>query len=406
MLKLGFREYIRNSWYNIMTVFILVAMMIAVVIFMSNIERQTSLYQLTDRYLDDNSMIIDVAYEDISKKLSKVDDVMYTREMNVKISESDKFDSYKHMTVYSEVQMDMLPPRLEDGVLPNKVDKGKDYISVLVSKNPYGLKTGDTTVMTAIDVYGNEEKINLYITGVITEGQSIPYMPVGEEQDLSYVSYENFFATYSYEQSDTMLIIIPEKELEKLKTPLFFNYRMGIVKFNENITDEEYENNLKIVKEYEKKNYNFSRVDMFPKTEKIIENSKEIISVELKKYVPLTVAVVVLILTCIAGITSIKTYNNRKYYGILHMCGMHYNNAVILTGMEMVINSIVAVGVTKVLVWLQQKFELVGTINCNPGELTWIILGVIIGFTVLLSMGMVRKNLRENTPVEVVKGTE
>ena len=405
MLKLGFREYIRNSWYNVMTVVIIVTMMIAVIIFMSNIERETSLYRLTNKYLDDNSMIINMTYEDISKKLCKVDDVMFSREMNVKISESDKFDSYKHMTVYSKEQMDMLPPRLEDGVLPNKVDKGEKYISVLVSKNPYGLETGDTTVMTAIDVNGNEEKINLYITGVITEGQSIPYMSV-KKQDFSYMSYKNFFDTYSYAQADTMLIIIPEKELEKLEMPLFFNYRMAIVRFDENITDEEYENNLKIVREYEKTIYGFSSVDMYPKAEKIIENSKELISMELKKYVPLTVAVVVLILTCIAGITSIKSYNNKKYYGILYMCGMHYNNAVILSGMEMIINSVLAVGMTKVLVWLQQKYELVGTINCNPGVLTWIILGIIIGFMILLSMAMVRKNLRENTPVEVVKGIE
>ena len=406
MLKLGFKEYIRNSWYNIMTVFILVTMMIAVVIFMSNIERQTSLYRLTAKYLGENSIIVDFAYEDISKALSKVEDVMYTREMNVAISESDKFDMYKHMTVYSETQMDMLPPRLEEGVLPNEIDKGKEYISVLVSKNPYGLKTGDTTVMRAIDVDGNEVKINLYITGVITEGQSIPYMPVGEEQNLSYMSYENFFATYSYEQSDIMLIIIPEKELDKIEKELFFNYRMAIIKYDDSITEEEYQKNFEVVKDYEKQYYNFSKVDTFPESEKIIENSKQILNATLKKYVPLTVATVVLILTCIAGITSIKTYNNRKYFGILHMCGMHYNNAVILTGMEMVINSIWAVVLTKVLVWVQQKYELVGIINCNPGTLTWMILGIIIVFTILLSMGMVRKNLRENTPVEVVKGTE
>ena len=88
------------------------------------------------------------------------------------------------------------------------------------------------------------------------------------------------------------------------------------------------------------------------------------------------------------------------------MCGMHYNNAVILTGVEMVMNSILAVALTKALVWLQQKYELVGIINCNPGTLTWMIIGIIIVVTILLAMGMVRKNLRENTPVEVVKGTE
>ena len=77
-----------------------------------------------------------------------------------------------------------------------------------------------------------------------------------------------------------------------------------------------------------------------------------------------------------------------------------------LTGVEMLVNSILAVCVTKIVIWLQQKYKLVGTINCNPGDLTWGILGVTIGFTILLSMGMVWKNLKENTPLEVVKGME
>lgn len=406
MLKLGLREYIRNSWYNLMTVFILVTMMIAVVIFMSNIERQTSLYRLMDKYLDNDSMIIYTAHEDISKKLCKVEDVMYGREANVAITESDKFDDYKHITVYSEVQMDMLPPRLEEGVLPNKVDKGNDYISVLVSKNPYGLKAGDTTVMRAFDVNGREVEVNLYITGVITEGQSIPFISIGGQQDFTYMSYENFFTTYSYEQSESMLFIIPEKELEKLDTSLFLNYRMTVVKFDKDITDEEYKNNIEIVKAYEREYNGHSLVDTITEGEKINENSKEIISVELKKYVPLTLAVVVLILTCVTGITSIKTYNNRKFYGILHICGMHYNKAIFMTGLEMIVNSMIAVSVTKIVVWLQQKYKLLENINCNAGSLTWLVLGVIIVITIILSMGMVRKNLKENTLVELVRGME
>ena len=308
----------------------------------------------------------------------------------------------KGSVIYSEDQMKYLSPRLDEGVLPDKVDKGDDVISVAISHNPFGLKAGDTTTMTVINGDDTQSTVDVYITGIISEGQKVPYMSL-YQQDMSYVSYENFFETYNYEQTDTVIIVVPEKELEKFTKPVFLNYNMGIINFEDDITDEELEENLNIIRQYERQIHKFALVDSYPKTFEIMKLSDELMSMELKKYVPLTIAVFVLLLTCIVGIASIKVYGNIKYYAVLHIVGMNYKKATVLTAMEMALNCGLAVLIGKIIIALQQKFKLIGVINCYPGGMTWVIiigmLGVIVGF----SMVRVRRILKENTVVGILR---
>ena len=402
MFKLGMKEYIRNCWYNIVTVFILVVMIVAISIFMSNIEKKTAMYRLVDEYMDENSVVVQFAFEDITYKLHKVDKSMFTRKMNVALTEEGKFDGKKEMVIYSESQMKYLSPRLDEGVLPDKVDKGADVISVAISENPFGLKAGDTTTMRVINMDDTESIVNVYITGVISEGQKVPYMSL-YEQNATYVSYENFFETYSYEQTDTVIIVIPEKELEKFPKDVFFNYKLGIINFEDDITDEELEENLNIIREYEGQIHKFALVDSYPKSSEIMELSNNLMNMELKKYIPLTIAVFVLLLTCIVGIVSIKAYGNIKYYAVLHILGMNYKNGVALVALEMLLNCGLAIFIGKVIINLQQKYRIVGEINCYPGVLTWVILVGMLGVVVGFSMMRVKRILKENTVVGILK---
>lgn len=402
MFKLGMKEYIRNCWYNIVTVFILVVMIVAISIFMSNIEKKTVMYRLVDEYMDENSVVVQLAFEDITYKLHKVDKSMFTRKMNVALTEEGKYDGQKEMVIYSDSQMKYLSPRLDEGVLPDKVDKGANVISVAISENPFGLKAGDTTTMRVINRDDTESIVNVYIAGVISEGQKVPYMSLNE-QNVTYVSYENFFETYSYEQTDTVIIVIPEKELVKFPKDVFLNYKLGIINFEDDITDEEFEENLNIIREYEGQIHKFALVDSYPKASEIMKLSDELMNMELKKYIPLTIAVFVLLLTCIVGIVSIKAYGNIKYYAVLHILGMNYKNGVALVALEMLFNCGLAVFIGKVIINLQQKYKIVGEINCYPGSLTWVILVGMLGVVVGFSMMRVRRILKENTVVGLLK---
>ena len=402
MFKLGMKEYIRNCWYNIVTVFILVVMIVAISIFMSNIEKKTVMYRLVDEYMDENSVVVQLAFEDITYKLHKVDKSMFTREMNVALTEEGKFDGQKEMVIYSDSQMNYLSPRLDEGVLPDKVDKGANVISVAISENPFGLKAGDTTTMRVINRDDTESIVNVYIAGVISEGQKVPYMSLNE-QNVTYVSYENFFETYSYEQTDTVIIVIPEKELVKFPKDVFLNYKLGIINFEDDITDEEFEENLNIIREYEGQIHKFALVDSYPKASEIMKLSDELMNMELKKYISFTIAVFVLLLTCIVGIVSIKAYGNIKYYAVLHILGMNYKNGVALVALEMLFNCGLAVFIGKVIINLQQKYKIVGEINCYPGSLTWVILVGMLGVVVGFSMMRVRRILKENTVVGLLK---
>lgn len=402
MFKLGIKEYIRNGWYNIITVFILVVMIVAISIFMSNIEKKTAMYRLVDEYIDEKSVVVQLALEDITHMLNKVDKSMFTREMNVALTENGKFDGEKEMLIYSENQMKYLSPRLDEGVLPDKVDKGDEVISVAISHNPFGLKAGDKTTMTVINGDGTQSTVDVYITGIISEGQKVPYMSL-YQQDMSYISFETFFETYNYKQTDTVVIVVPEKELEKFPKPIFLNYKMGIINFEDDITEEELEENIDIIRQYERQIHKFALVDSYPKATEIMKLSDELMSMELKKYLPLTIAVFVLLLTCIVGIVSIKAYGNIKYYAVLHIVGMNYKKATVLTAMEMALNCGLAILIGKTIIALQQKFRLVGVINCYPSGMTWAIIIGMLGAIVGFSMIRVRRILKENTVVEILR---
>ena len=402
MFKLGIKEYIRNGWYNIVTVIILVVMIIAISIFMSNVEKKTAMYRLVDEYMDENSVIVQLALEDITHMLNKVEKSMFTRKMNVALTEKGKFDGNKEMVIYSEDQMKYLSPRLDEGVLPDKVDKGDEVISVAISHNSFGLKAGDKTTMTVINGDGTQSTVDVYITGIISEGQKVPYMSL-YQQDMSYISFETFFETYNYKQTDTVVIVVPEKELEKFPKPIFLNYKMGIINFEDDITEEELEENLDIIRQYERQIHKFALVDSYPKATEIMKLSDELMSMELKKYLPLTIAVFVLLLTCIVGIVSIKAYGNIKYYAVLHIVGMNYKKATVLTAMEMALNCGLAILIGKTIIALQQKFRLVGVINCYPSGMTWAIIIGMLGAIVGFSMIRVRRILKENTVVGILR---
>ncbi len=398
MLRLGVSEYIRNTWYNIVVVLIMTAMLVTSVVFISNVDKQTRLYRLTSPYIDEDSIFLMSSREDVLSSLTQVEKIYITTSISGTLQYEE--DVLLQNLIYTEEMMDYIRPRLDEGVQPDSVDKGDDIISVAISKNPYGIKVGDVITIKNIVVDGEWAEVKAYVSGIISEGQSVPALTLksGPEEN-----FESFFDVYSYEQLEQIITIIPEKELEKIDGNVQVRYDMGIVDFIDEITEEEREANLELVRKYETEAYNFPCVDTYPEPEQMIEWNEEIIGNELLKYIPLTIAVVVLIATCIAGIISIKTHRSARYYGILYTCGMHYSKAVLLTGMEMFVNCVISYVMCVGLLTLQNKIGIIGKINC---EFSTMVVGFMVAvcvLIVLLSMFMARRCLKENTPVEILK---
>ena len=122
-------------------------------------------------------------------------------------------------------------------------------------------------------------------------------------------------------------------------------------------------------------------------------------------YIPLTIGIFVLMATCIVGIIVIKTARNIKYYSILYMLGMKYKNAVIMTGIDMTINCFIASVLAISLITIQEKYSLIGTINCYFQSEQMSVVVIMSAALIVLSMLMTRIVLKERTPMEILRDT-
>ena len=70
MFRFGISEYIRNWWFNLCVVLIMVVMMLISTIFISNIEEETKIYRLANKYIDEDSIFALEIFSDFYKEIS------------------------------------------------------------------------------------------------------------------------------------------------------------------------------------------------------------------------------------------------------------------------------------------------------------------------------------------------
>ena len=84
---------------------------------------------------------------------------------------------------------------------------------------------------------------------------------------------------------------------------------------------------------------------------------------------------------------------------------MHYKKAAVITGVEMLTNCGIALMLTMSILKIQSKLKIFGTINCDINVITVLTLIVIISITVVFSMVMARRCLKDNTALEILRNT-
>ena len=398
MLRFSVGEYIRNIWYNIITIFILAVTFVVSIIFISNVNAQTRLYRLVDPYLDENSIIIDMRREFDLDALTKIDKVLMTNELFCNSKDMVKLNS---CVVYSDDILNMLPPRISEGKGIDKIKTDENTIVALISDNLKGLGAGDSLTVEFYGRDGSVIPVNVLIAGVISNGQKI-YMGSGEVNRN--IGYEDLYCTYSYEQMGKPVLITTEGEIGKIGKRLSGENRSCIVKFKVDITEEEKKDNVIKVRQYEEAS-GISSVIFYPEGSVLCERKEDSMKSIMMKYIPLTVALFILIITCIMGIVFIKTATHIRYYTTLYICGMSYVRAVIITGVEMTVNCALAFILANTFLIIQNRYSLLGVINGETGILQVITIIGLSVILVLISMFVTRLVMKERSPMDILKDT-
>lgn len=398
MVRFTVSEYVRNTWYNVISVLIMVAAIVAGTIFISNITVQTKLYRLVKPYLNDNSIIISDVLDFDFDMIDKVDKTLMTEEHSCR---SNSLIKLNKCIVYNNEIMKYMPPRLNSGKYIHEVKDSSDEMLVLISENSRGLGVGDKFDLRFGTRTGEDINVTARIVGVISNGQKL-FMGTG--RITSSMGYEDLYCTYSYEQLEEPLIITTPEQIKKLGEEIYKPFRLScIVKFNDDITEQERNANVEVVKAFEEGIHGMDSISIYPETYKICDRMETTYNNLMIQYVPLTIAMFILISVCIMGIVTIKTANSMRYYATLHICGMTQGMAVRLTGIEMCINCIFAAIIGVSLIMIQSKNNIVGIMNCVI-ELPQIIMMVLMCLIIITSsMLMTMMVMKEKQPADILK---
>lgn len=411
MFRFGLSEYIRNFWFNLCTILLMIVIMVMSTIFISNLEQDTKIHRLAQEYIDEDSIFVTWGFYDMRKyieeRLGAEDKLLFSQSFSGRIEGYEQTSI--HSSVYPKQVMDMLTPRMDDTAYQASTKQYDDTIIAYISHNPYGIKVGDTFSYEIWILDGENSSIcvDVYVAGIISEGQRL-YS--SEEEISSDMVYEDFFPVYSYEQTETVKMIIPEEELGKIKELSRVidtsTYENIIINPSDNMGKEERTSLIEAISEYEKQLHPITSEMVYPDAEDIVYRSNVLYKSEVFKYIPLTIIVVVLFVVCITGIVTIKTVISTRFYGIMYTCGMHYTVAQRMTALEMTFNSVISTVFTISLLTLQNKFKLVGEINCNLDVLQYGFMFAVCAAIVLWSTMTAKRVLKDNPPVQIIKNMD
>ena len=111
MIRFGMYEYVRNIWFHLCIVFIMIIMMVITTVFLSNVDRQTRLYRLTEDYLDENSIFISFADAKLLEELKQVDKVLVAQTVSGYVEQNSE-EKIISTAVYSEEVMKYIKPKV------------------------------------------------------------------------------------------------------------------------------------------------------------------------------------------------------------------------------------------------------------------------------------------------------
>ncbi len=388
MTKFGISEYIRNFWFNLCSILLLIVMMILTTGMISNIDEKAGMYKIARKYMDYDSMYLAAVEKQNIEELQEMGDVNFVQTFGGEYGASKLIRG----CIYTDEIMKNLRPKLEYGKYPDKVTTDDSTIKALISDNPYGIKAGDTLTL---NVDGSSVPVNVYVTGVIKEGQRL-YICLNKT--FINMSYEDFFPVYSYEQTEDVWLIIPESEAGKLPETMSYLCDNVMINPKGTLTEQERDTIYNRIADYD-----ITGSSPYPEPAELVNRNNTMFKIEFMKYIPLSVVTIVLLCISIIGIVNIKTAKSTRYYGIMYAYGMRYKKAQIIEGVSMTFNCGLAVIFTVSLIKLQQKMEFFGEINCNLNMPQIITITGICIIIIFCSMFAAKGVLKEHTPVQILK---
>lgn len=398
-MQLGFQEYFKNFWFNLVSVLVLGVLAVSSVILISTVDKETRLYRFVQPYLGEQGDITTVMTEQTLASLEQVEGVLMSSVGYFTYGKKEGFD----ICVYDSDMEQYLEPIMKEGTWISKAKKQDEYIRVVVSGNRHGFKTGDVVPMTAIMKGGEDSRgFEVLVCGVIEDGQSVYNMTHHAYERMDYTA---LFQKFSAAQLEIPLMITTEEELKKIEGDVYLDHGNVLIRYKDDISSEvKLANREKISLMYQDIYVTEYLPDTVLTSLPFLKNYSELkVRNICLKYIPLIGVNFILITICLVGIVAIKTMVNMRDYGKLYLCGMKWNFGIWLSAGDMMLNCLFAGILSIVLIKLQNTFDLFGKIFVEFRTTQGVIMLAMFGIIILCSSVVTGVILRKNTAMDMIR---
>lgn len=184
-----------------------------------------------------------------------------------------------------------------------------DVLEIVVSQNDFGLETGDTITLNATLVDSSEKAYEARVIGVLADNAAVYLGDSASSND----DYRKIFNNYSYEYEESMLVLMSKTQVDKLEIGSFMSGNV-MISYGQ-ITSQQKDENYKIIQSQE-------YIDYVGEFDVIFENSKKLIISDMAEFVPIIIAMLVLIIITALKVANINMSFAARNYAIYYLLGL------------------------------------------------------------------------------------
>ena len=407
MITLGINEFIRNIRRNIFVIAQMIAIYMIAIFVISAFEEQYSLYSGMSDFLDDTGIVMlsstameptgnVVTYDGLNEVLDKVENIAISYRHDVfekDYTSKDKTDTLNMQIIANDPSLVKYKPKLIDGTWCEDTPHKDGLINIVISNNsPFDFEVGDII---------NTNGLSFYITGIF-DCEELVYGYSGRANSME-TNYLHFYSsTMEYAIQNMLppcLAVASYEDIEREINPYRVAFGKIVVDFEDNITDEEYDKNLLLLKEH------YGYVENLDVLNSKIVYDNTIAHLEIK-LLPMFVLLAIVLFVLIVSILTASAVNilyEKRNYGIYFICGNDWKKTFVISAVHWFSVSLASIVIAVsgcMLLKVSGKFEQL-TLSFTPTHV-WVLTAITI-VTFIAALILPYNMLRKIQPVSILK---
>lgn len=401
LFKLGLKNIKQNLLMNILTIIQMSVAFVILISIISTIVSRFAFYTPFKEFMNSKGNyynMINVINPDTGVTLRTTDEISNMIEGEKEViaeytvfledidnEQTDDEILHDNYISYDDKFAELFTPELESGHWFD-FNNSSETVPVVVTNNPYGLKTGDKLFL-GLDGIGFDAEI----IGVIKDNTKIIDTSLRPHDKLD---FRNLYHDYSLEREGRATFIMLQKDLIDKPVIMQLNGNM-LITYNDDVSDEQIEQNNQILKKL--------RVQYFDNAENMKINSLEYIFSQIRTLIPIFISVFILTMVGAISISALSAKRQIKNYAIYYVCGLKWKHCALINCCSSLICISCSFILSLISILIIQQTDLFGrtVIELGMWQITGCIIVVLI--YIILSMILPLQIIGRNTPNQVLK---